>query len=149
MPVQTSSIACIIPLIDSSHQSIESKESLTMYLQFPWKLHEMLRGAEESHPSVVSWLPHGKAFLVHNPEEFVTKVMPLYFRQTHYKSFQRQLNLWGFERIGRGPEVGAYYHEVRRTTCKLFSRGFGKPIFLACTRLDLFANRTHSLHLPC
>jgi hypothetical protein len=74
----------------------------------------MLRGAEESHPTVVSWLSHGKAFLVHNPEEFVATVMPLYFRQTHYKSFQRQLNLWGFERIGRGPEVGAYYHEVSK-----------------------------------
>ena len=61
--------------------------------------------------SIVSWLDHGKAFRVHKPEEFVKTVMPLYFRQSHYKSFQRQLNLWGFERVGRGPEVGAYYHK--------------------------------------
>jgi hypothetical protein len=86
-----------------------------MYLQFPWKLHEMLRDAEKD-PSIVSWLPHGKGFRVHKPQEFVQKVMPVYFRQSHYKSFQRQLNLWGFERVGKGEEHGAYYH-------KFFIRG--------------------------
>ena len=80
-----------------------------MFLQFPYRLHEMLKD-KDVDSSIVSWLEHGKAFRVHKPEEFVNKVMPLYFRQSHYKSFQRQLNLWGFERVGRGPEVGAYYH---------------------------------------
>lgn len=79
---------------------------------FPWKLHEMLRStASEGRDNIVSWLPHGTAFKVHNVPDFVSTILPLFFKQTKYKSFQRQLNLWGFERIQTGPEKGAYYHK--------------------------------------
>jgi hypothetical protein len=36
--------------------------------------------------------------------------VPHYFRQTKYKSFQRQLNLWGFGRVRQGPDKGGYAH---------------------------------------
>lgn len=38
--------------------------------------------------------------------------MPLYFGQTKYQSFQRQLNIYGFLRLTSGPDQGAYYHEL-------------------------------------
>ena len=60
---------------------------------------------------VVSWLPSGKAFKVHQADEFVKKIIPLYFKQKQYKSFQRQLHLYGFLRYSKGPEKGAYYHK--------------------------------------
>lgn len=41
---------------------------------FPEKLHELLD--RENEPSVVSWLPHGRAFLVRKPKEFTSRVMP-------------------------------------------------------------------------
>lgn len=60
--------------------------------------------------SVVCWQPHGRAFMVHKPKEFVQQVMPHFFNQTKYASFQRQLNLYGFSRLTHGPDKGAYYH---------------------------------------
>jgi HSF-type DNA-binding len=79
---------------------------------FPWKLHEMLKtSVTDNREKIVSWLPHGNAFKVHNVPEFVGTILPAFFKQTKYKSFQRQLNLWGFERIQNGPEKGAYYHD--------------------------------------
>ena len=64
--------------------------------QFPWKLHEMLEQAEaDGKESVVSWLPNGKSFKVHQPEVFVDEIMTNHFQQTKYKSFQRQCKLPG------------------------------------------------------
>lgn len=80
---------------------------------FPWKLHKMLTFCEtEGKDTVVSWLPQGKAFKVHNTAAFVSEILPMHFKQTKYKSFQRQLNLWGFQRITKGSETekGAYFH---------------------------------------
>jgi hypothetical protein len=57
-------------------------------------------------------MPHGRAFLVRRPKSFASDVLPRYFRQTKFLSFTRQLNLWGFKRITRGPDAGAYYHEL-------------------------------------
>lgn len=58
---------------------------------FPWKLHEMLELAEqEGYEKIVSWLPDGRSFKVYTPNEFVQKIMPNFFLQSKYKSFQRQ-----------------------------------------------------------
>jgi hypothetical protein len=58
---------------------------------FPWKLHEMLELADqEGFDSVVSWLPDGRSFKVYNPVKFVEEIMPNFFLQSKYKSFQRQ-----------------------------------------------------------
>ena len=72
--------------------------------------------AQEGDDSIVSWRPHGKAFTVHRPDEFVEKIMPYYFKQSRYKSFQRQLNLYGFVCLPRGDDKGSYFH-------KNFARG--------------------------
>jgi len=82
---------------------------------FPEKLYDML--CSETSPDgdpncVVSWLPHGRAFIVRKPKMFTSKIMPKYFRQTKLTSFQRQLNLYGFRRITQGADAGAYYHEL-------------------------------------
>eukprot|EP00581_Thalassiosira_minuscula_P014363 CAMPEP_0183729642 /NCGR_PEP_ID=MMETSP0737-20130205/30800_1 /TAXON_ID=385413 /ORGANISM="Thalassiosira miniscula, Strain CCMP1093" /LENGTH=435 /DNA_ID=CAMNT_0025961881 /DNA_START=405 /DNA_END=1712 /DNA_ORIENTATION=- len=96
-------------------------------IPFPTKLHAMLSKAEqEGFSDVVSWQPHGRCFLVHKPKEFVSEVMPLYFRQSKLTSFQRQLNLYGFSRITTGRDRGGYYHEFflkqRLFLCQKMSR---------------------------
>jgi hypothetical protein len=83
-------------------------------MTFPFKLYEMLQDVDKGGvhhsstrmPLVVSWRHHGNAFTVHEPEIFVKKIMPHYFNQSKYKSFQRQLNLYGFVCIPRGEDKG-------------------------------------------
>jgi len=79
---------------------------------FPLKLHEMLdRVVKDSLESIVSWQPHGRCFVVHKPQEFV-ELLPDHFKLSKLASFQRQLNLYGFQRITKGYDKGGYYHEL-------------------------------------
>ncbi len=79
---------------------------------FPLKLHEMLIAtAAEGMEDIVSWQPHGRCFLVHKPKEFV-ELLPRFFKLSKLASFQRQLNLYGFQRLTRGRDRGGYYHEL-------------------------------------
>lgn len=80
--------------------------------QFPMKLYRMLSVVEDlglSH--IVSWKPHGRAFEVKDVDQFVKNVMPRFFKQSKITSFQRQLNLYGFQRFLYGPDVGSSYHQ--------------------------------------
>ena len=80
---------------------------------FPLKLHEMLDQIEaDGLAEVISWQPHGRCFVVHDPKRFSDSVMPTYFRQTKFASFQRQLNLYGFSRLTSGRDKGGYFHEL-------------------------------------
>jgi len=81
---------------------------------FPQKLHQMLSDLEKQDggTDIASFLPHGRAFAIHKPRDFVKHVMPKYFRMSRFSSFQRQLNLYDFQRITEGPDKGSYYHEL-------------------------------------
>ncbi len=77
---------------------------------FPVKLHMLLE--ENEYADIISWQPHGRCFLLHDPKQFLEVVMPRSFKQTKLTSFQRQLNLYGFSRLTSGPDKGGYYHEL-------------------------------------
>jgi hypothetical protein len=79
---------------------------------FPLKLHEMLENIQaDGFGHIISWQPHGRCFVVHKPKEFVD-LLPAYFNISKVSSFQRQLNLYGFQRLTRGNDRGGYYHEL-------------------------------------
>lgn len=77
---------------------------------FPIKLHMLLESGE--HSDIIHWQPHGRCFALKKPNQFLKIVMPQYFRQTKLTSFQRQLNLYGFNRLYSGSDKGSYYHEL-------------------------------------
>ena len=81
---------------------------------FPWKLHDLLEDAEKfEFDSILSWLPCGTRFKVHDSLQFETTIAPRYFNQHKYKSFQRQLNIYGFHQVkSRGRDKGAYFHSL-------------------------------------
>ena len=86
---------------------------------FPKRLYNMLEDVSDeksnSAKDVVSWISEG-GFMVHNKELFETLFLPKYFHQTKIRSFQRQLNIYGFKRIEHGKYEGGYQN-------KFFIRG--------------------------
>jgi len=69
-------------------------------------LHDVVSDPRCAH--IVSWLPHGRGFVVHDRNVFAKRVLPRRFDNAKYASFARRLKRWNFERVARGPENGAY-----------------------------------------
>ena len=79
---------------------------------FPIKLLAMLDDASEcGFDDIISWLPDGATFKIHD-EDKIADILPRYFKQTHYKSFVRQLQIYSFERTCRGPRKGECRHPL-------------------------------------
>jgi hypothetical protein len=99
-------------MYDQTNGSEEQDDSHAGRIAFPVRLFDMLTDVEaQGQTSIVSWLSHGRALRVHDPDAFVTKILPLYFKQSKITSFQRQLNVYGFRRIVFGRDAGAYHHD--------------------------------------
>mmetsp|Transcript_10286 Transcript_10286/g.11816 ORF Transcript_10286/g.11816 Transcript_10286/m.11816 type:complete len:384 (+) Transcript_10286:160-1311(+) len=64
---------------------------------FPHKMYDLLEDVEhKGFDNIVSWCSDGKSFKIHNQIAFEQRIMPLYFSgMSSYKSFRRQLNLYG------------------------------------------------------
>jgi len=99
---------------------------------FPMKLYKMLQDSpEKGWEDIVSWAPDGLSFHVHDADRFMTDVLPAYFNQTKFKSFQRQLNFYGFH---RNVKFFAYSHRYlirgNQEMCKKIIRTVGqdKPL---------------------
>ena len=45
---------------------------------------------------IVSWLPNGRAFIIHNKTRFASEILPVYFKEAKYSSFARRMKRWGF-----------------------------------------------------
>mmetsp|Transcript_12684 Transcript_12684/g.27549 ORF Transcript_12684/g.27549 Transcript_12684/m.27549 type:complete len:325 (+) Transcript_12684:168-1142(+) len=79
---------------------------------FPLKLYDMLEYvADSQYSSAVSWSRDGQAFVVHNKDTFLEYIVPMFFKQTKFRSFTRQLNLYGFARVSNEGPNAAWQHE--------------------------------------
>lgn len=76
---------------------VPSGSGFRIMTPFPWRLHEILEEVEkEKLEWIVSWLPNGRGFKIHCQKSFSEIIIPRFFRSSRYKSFQRQLYLYGF-----------------------------------------------------
>ena len=79
---------------------------------FPYKLHDLLSSVRHL---IVSWQPHGRSFIIHNPDEFCnilyTSGNSAVAKKPKFSSILRNLNLWGFTKLYKGRDKGCYYHE--------------------------------------
>jgi len=75
--------------------------TLPPLLQFPESLFAMLSNPELE--SIITWLPHGRSFIIVDRESLAKQVLPMYFRHNNMSSFTRQLNGYGFMKIRIGP----------------------------------------------
>jgi len=67
---------------------------------FPIKLYRIIHEAKvNNQEDIISFFPHGRAFAVHKPKEFIRDIMPKYFPAGRMNTFLKQLNLYGFRRI--------------------------------------------------
>jgi len=88
-------------------------------LSFPEKLHQIL--ANNQSESIITWIPHGRAFEVKTVKIFESSIIPQHCNDSKYSFFVGQLNAWGFRRITHN----LYFHE-------LFLRGLPH----LCSRMD-------------
>lgn len=77
---------------------------------FPVKLALIL--SQKCFSDIITWMPHGRAWKILSPKDFIEKVAPHFFDSPRYASFIRLVNAWGFKRIRSGLDANAYYHEV-------------------------------------
>jgi hypothetical protein len=87
------------PETSPSQQQQQQPYNPSLFL-FPMKLHHLLEDASKQRfEDVVSWLPDGKSFKVHDKIKFASDIMPKYFGSSKFRSFQKNLNLWIFTTV--------------------------------------------------
>mmetsp|Transcript_5094 Transcript_5094/g.5618 ORF Transcript_5094/g.5618 Transcript_5094/m.5618 type:complete len:163 (-) Transcript_5094:235-723(-) len=126
---------------DQMSSSMQPRGKKRRVAPFPLKLYYVLTHAKRwGYEHIISWLPHGRAFRLHETKLFELYVMPIFFYASTVKSFFRQLNLYSFKRLFNGEDEGAYYNE-------LFLRG--KPyLYVNIKRVNIKGNKYRACSNP-
>ena len=83
---------------------------------FPYRLYRMIEDAHaEGNSDIIHFMPHGRAFIVEDHDKLVDKLLARYFHQSKYVSFQRQLNIYGFQKLTVGTDQGEYIQQEDST----------------------------------
>ncbi|TMW96575.1 hypothetical protein EJD97_007141 [Solanum chilense] len=67
-------------------------------LPFLMKTYDMVD--DSSTDKIVSWSPTDSSFVIWDPPEFAKQLLPKYFKHSNFSSFVRQLNTYGFRKVG-------------------------------------------------
>jgi hypothetical protein len=88
------------PLEHHSEEEKSSSVKRNTQQKFPLKLYTLLESTNDlGCCHVVSWLSHGRAFAIHDEKRFMKTVIETgLVGSTKFRSFTRNLNMWGFLR---------------------------------------------------
>ncbi|GJQ13189.1 hypothetical protein GpartN1_g4980.t1 [Galdieria partita] len=84
--------------MNDTYESVEQLENNTC-TPFVRKLVEFIEEPSTKH--IVSWSPNGKSFVIWDPGQFSTVILPNYFKHGNLSSFVRQLNQYGFHKCSQ------------------------------------------------
>lgn len=62
--------------------------------------------------AIISWLPDGKGFKIHNKKILTNQVLPKHFKDVKFTSFTRKLRRWGFTLKRDGYSQSSYSHPL-------------------------------------
>ena len=62
---------------------------------------------------IISWSDDGLSFVIHDTTMFLTEIVPKHFKHNNLASFIRQLNIYGFQKVGN-KHVCEFRHELFR-----------------------------------
>lgn len=92
-------------------QEPESHEMVSKKIRFPEQLRLILD--QDQHSQIMSWQRDGKSFAIHDQSEFQNDILPLYFETSRWKSFQKQLNIYGFQQVDRRKKIYHHKHFIK------------------------------------
>ena len=96
---------------DEEQQERVPKNAQGRSTPFPKRLLAMIRREAVRNPLIVRWSLDGRAFFIDDDDIFVTDILPVYgFKASKMQSFQRNLNIYGFTRLTKGPYASGYVH---------------------------------------
>jgi len=90
--------------------NLSTKDDSGFVKTFPQRLMELL--SREDTSESIAWMPKGDAFVIKNQNSFVEKILPRFFKKTKFTSFKGKLYRWGFRRVMKGENAGAYFHKL-------------------------------------
>ncbi|CAH0477393.1 unnamed protein product [Peronospora belbahrii] len=91
----TSVASCSNTSSDSSSSSSLSSEKSGWVAPFLLHLHQLLRREDSK---IIRWVEDGMAFQILDKAAMTSQVLPKYFKNKNFSSFQRQLNYFGFRK---------------------------------------------------
>ena len=115
--------------ITSESCTYQESNLKTASSKFPEKLYKLIMEASVDDSSVyfttshyetkeikvrdiIVWQEHGRAFIIRHPKMFAKHLLGRHFKTNKYRTFQRQLNLYGFKHLTNTRDKGSYYHEM-------------------------------------
>jgi HSF-type DNA-binding len=122
------------------HDANTSPAQKGRVVKFPQTLHNILVSLEQGGCSdVAAFTPDGTGFVIYKPKEFIKDYFSKHFRASSFSSFQRQINLYCFQRIKCGTDNIYSHPKFRRNfpdTCLEMKRTKIKNARLVSARKD-------------